>query len=116
MKNYKIELLWPLSLEQLYEFIAHLSLKVCSPFTHRACLSGFKCKLNQVWNVTQNFVIKKMTMGMKHLNKRVDIDPHLLRRILEILPSICCYTYESTLFSAAYSLACLFVFAAWGYF
>ena len=109
--NYKMELLWPPSLEQLFEFIAHLSLKGCSPATARAYLAGigFNCKLIQVCDVTQNFVIKKMITGMERLDKRVDfrlpIDPHLLRKIIEILPSICRSTYESNLFSAAYSLA-----------
>lgn len=112
-------MLWPPSLEQLYECIANLSLKGCSPATARAYIAGigFNCKLNQLCDVTQNFVIKKMLTGIERLNKRVDlrlpIAPSLLKRILEILPSICSSTYESTLFSAAFSLAYFGVLRVW---
>lgn len=102
---------WPPPVEQLIDFIAFLSLEDYSPTTARLYLAGigFHCKMDQLQDTTQNFVLKKLLTGFERNRKRVDtrlpITPQLLGKIINICPYICANKFESCLFSAAFSLA-----------
>lgn len=102
---------WPPSVQDIIDFIAFLSLKGSAPSTARSYLSGigYQCKILQVADPTQNFVVKKLLLGMSRLgskrDKRLPITINLLQSINTVLPSICYSQFEAALFKAAFCLA-----------
>ncbi|XP_062573986.1 uncharacterized protein LOC134235834 [Saccostrea cucullata] len=117
-----LHLIWPPDEKQIIEFVASYSLKGLSSATVRTYLSGtcisFKCKLIGNRDPTQNFVIKKMVVGMSRLQSSVDarlpITPDLLGKILNVLPIVCRSSYETTLFSADFSCSFFGLFRVGG--
>ena len=102
---------WPPNIEHVTRFIAHLSLNKYSPASARLYIAGigYNCKRLNVTDITQNFIVKKMLLGLDKLSKTADsrlpVTPYLLDKILDKLPSVCSSTYESCMFTAAFSLA-----------
>ena len=93
------------------DFIAYLSLGKYAASTARLYIAGigYHCKLEQVQDTTQNFVLKKMLTGFERTHKskdtRLPVTPQLLKRIVEICPMICNSAFESLLFRAVFTLA-----------
>ena len=102
---------WPPPLTQVVDYVSYLSCIGQAWSTARSYVSAisFHCKMQNLEDVTKNFVIVKLLEGMKRLRKpsdsRLPIKPALLSRILQVLPSVCFNQYESWLFKASYSLA-----------
>ena len=103
--------IWPPSLTTLTEFIAFMSLKGFAPSTARSYMSGisFCCKIKNVTEPTNNFIISKLFNGFHRLHKRIDtrlpITYDILRSIVGALPAICYSSFEAQLFKAIFSLA-----------
>lgn len=102
---------WPPSRQHIIDFIAYISSKGCAPSTAKSYISAvaFQCKMLGVSDPTQCFVIRKMLLGMSRLDRRVDsrlpVTPDLLSKLLKSLPNVCKSVYETSLFSAIFSLA-----------
>lgn len=105
------DLNWPPQIDVILDFISYLSVQGYAPSTAKSYIFGisFQCKLLNVNDVSQNFVVKKMLLGMERLDKRVDsrlpITPDLLEKIVKILPAVSSSQYETILFSALFSIA-----------
>ena len=103
--------IWPPSLTTLTEFIAFMSLRGFAPSTARSYMSGisFCCKIKNVTDPTNNFIISKLHNGFHRLHKRIDtrlpITYDILRSIVGALPAICYSSFEAQLFKAIFSLA-----------
>lgn len=103
---------WPPSLIEILSFIVHLNLRNISHSTISCYLSGisFYCKINDVDDPTQKFVVRKVLEGVKRSNGRVNdqrlpITLDLLINIIRILPAVCINSYEAILFKASFSLS-----------
>ena len=102
---------WPPNTQDIVDFLACLSLKGSAPSTARSYLSaiGYHCKMLQVADSTQTFVVKKVLLGMSRLgsqkDKRLPITKELLHRIIMVLSTVCFNQYEASLFQAAFTLA-----------
>ena len=109
--KYSLVQKWPPHLNDLVSYVADLSLRGISAATVRMYLSGigYKCKIMNTADVTQNFIVNKMVEGIKRLHSRSDarapITLDILQRIIKILPVICKSSYETELFTAAYITA-----------
>ena len=73
-------------------------------------LLSFHNKSNKYMDNTQSFVVRKMVDGLKRINAkkkdcRLPISRKMLEQIIKTLSKIFNSLYESTLFSAAFSLA-----------
>ncbi|KAJ8307155.1 hypothetical protein KUTeg_015239 [Tegillarca granosa] len=70
---------------------------------------AYQCKIKNVNDVTQSFIIKKMLTGLRHIDKRIDtrmpITLDILENLLKFLPVICFSSYESVMFTALFTLA-----------
>ena len=88
-----------------------MSLQGQASSTIRSYISGisFKCKVLNIFDPTQNFVVKKMFTGLSRLDKRHDlrmpVTLSILNKIIPSLPSVCSSNYESILFSAVFTIA-----------
>ncbi|KAJ8317263.1 hypothetical protein KUTeg_005167 [Tegillarca granosa] len=104
-------LVWPKFLSQMTDFIAYLSIKGNASSTVKSYISAiaYHCKIHNVYDVTQSFIIKKMVVGLSRLDKRTDvrmpITVDILQKIIRSLSFVCFSKLESTLFSAMFSLA-----------
>lgn len=107
----KLPMIWPPPLENIVHFVSYLSLQGLSANTADSYISaiGYNCKIMNVPDVTQNFIVKKVLEGMKRLKRRADtrlpITPRILCKIVSILPGVCFNTYEGKMFQAAFTLA-----------
>lgn len=92
-------------------FIAHLSLNGYAESTARNYIAaiGYQCKINGYLNTTNSFIVSKLLDGLRRLKGKADsrlpITEEILGRIVGALCNICSNTYESKLFTAAYTLA-----------
>ena len=88
-----------------------MSLQGQASSTIRSYISGisFKCKVLNIFDPTQNFVVKKMLTGLSRLDKRHDlrmpVTLSILSKIIPSLPRVCSSNYESILFSAVFTIA-----------
>lgn len=102
---------WPVPLDHLLHFIAHLSLSGKSASTARSYTSALASvhRFNSMDTITSHFLVQKAITGMARLSQRTDsrqpITAQLLSNIIQVLPSVCINSYEVSLFSAAFSLA-----------
>jgi hypothetical protein len=110
-KEFSLAKLWPPSLSHVTQCIAYLSLNKKSHHTVSLYLSAlnFECKLSQLEDFSNNFIIRKMLEGLRRSNKKKDtrlpISKELLSNLITVLPSVCASDYEAALFSAAFSVA-----------
>lgn len=67
--QYNLESIWHPPIDQLCTFVVHLSLRNTSHSTVSCYLSavGFQCKLMDVMDTTQKFLLRKMLEGIKEL-------------------------------------------------
>ena len=93
-------------------FIAFLSL---SHFSHRTAelyvaAISFQCKIQGMIDPTKHFIVNKTLGGLKRTAKckkvRLPITIDILQGILTKLSAVCFDTYEATLFSSVFVLAC----------
>lgn len=111
-----LKMRWPPLVSNVTSFIADMSLRLYSPATARLYVAGlgYYCKLKGVQDTTQNFVVKKMLLGMERVKKekdsRLPITPKILEQVLEQLPFVCSTSYEACMFKALYSMAYFGVF------
>lgn len=104
-------LTWPPPLEQMIRFIAYNSLIGRAPRTVRQYVSGiaFHCKINNIEDITQKFIVRKLLNGLDKSSSRVDnrlpITFDLLGKLVSILPAICISKYEETLFKSMFLTA-----------
>lgn len=109
--NQQLSILWPPPSNHILMFIAHLSIQGCKQTTARAYTSAiaFKCKVLGNGDPTKHFLVGKVLEGMKRQNNnrdvRMPITLEILNQILHKLPVVCQDTYETSLFSAAFTLA-----------
>lgn len=103
---------WPIPVEDICKFIAHSFESNLSQSTIKCHLAGisFICKLNDLPDPTQKFVVKKMLEGVgrvrgKKSDARLPITHEILVSITKILPYVCNSSYETKLFLAAFSIA-----------
>ena len=109
LNEYNLPDSWPPTLQQLVQFIAHLSkFKKCSFSTINAYLSGisFFLKLNNSQDYTRAFIIQKMLCGLRRIrpvkDTRMPITVDILRKILYVLPFVVSSNYEARLFHATF--------------
>lgn len=110
--NFGFDKIWPAPLQDIVNFIAHMFKSGLSHSTVNTYISGlsFFSRLNNYEDYTNKFIVRKLIDGVKRsrspqLDTRLPISRELLYRIISVLPSICSSSYESRLFSAAFSLA-----------
>lgn len=106
--------IWPVPLNDLLFYIAHLSLQGRSYSSVLTYLSGISYfhKIHNLPDPTKSFLVSKTVEGLKRNNPpkadtRVPISLALLKRIILSLPHICTSSYESVMFASAFSL-CFF--------
>lgn len=103
--------IWPPPQDHIVNFIAHLSLNGYAESTARNYIAaiGYQCKINGYLNTTNSFIVSKLLDGLRRLKGKADsrlpITEQILGRIVGALCNICSNTYESKLFTAAYTLA-----------
>ena len=91
---------WPPTVEQLSLFLAYLSLQSLSHKTARLylCAVGYQCKIQNVNDVTKNFILAKIMLGMQKATSkgksRLPITISLLSSIVAKLPAVCTNAYE----------------------
>ena len=113
---YNLQEPWPPHANELVEFVSYLTYKQFSPNTIKSYISGisYYCKLYNLQDTTQTFLLRKVLMGLGRWNNRTDnrkpITLEILHNIIQLLPTICKSMYESALFSA------IFTTAFYGYF
>ena len=68
---------------------------------------GFQCKMYNVEDITQCFLIKKMMIGIykttKHVDNRLPITLEILNKILVRVDHVCTSLYETNLFAAMFT-------------
>lgn len=102
---------WPPCLQDIVDFIAHLSVSNHAPSTAKTYIAGlsYKCKVLGAFDPTQGFIISKLLQGMSRLDKRRDsrlpITLPLLHDIIRILSVVCSSQFEAALFAAAFAVA-----------
>ncbi|XP_052720177.1 uncharacterized protein LOC128191871 [Crassostrea angulata] len=102
--------IWPPPQDHIVNFIAHLSLNGYAESTARNYIAaiGYQCKINGYLNTTNSFIVSKLLDGLRRLKGKADsrlpITEEILGRIVGALCNICSNTYESKLFTAAYTL------------
>lgn len=108
---YNHRIIWPPTPYQLTQFIAYLAIHKYSLSTAKSYLAGisFYCKISDVSDTTQSFIVKKTLLG--YCRSKVQTDDHkpitldILRKIIVALPSVCTSYYEASLFSAIFTTA-----------
>ena len=112
LREYNIQACWPPTLQQLVQFVAHLSkFKNFSFSTINAYLSGisFYLKINNLQDFTRAFVIQKMLCGLRRIHPvkdtRMPITLDMLKQLTSALPFVCTSIYEANLFKAAFVVA-----------
>lgn len=102
---------WPPHYNQLVDFVSYLSYKQYSPNTVKSYISGISyfCKLYNLSDPTQSFLLRKTLVGLGRKNVQVDerkpVTLTILSSILKLLPTICKSHYETMLFSTIFSTA-----------
>ena len=102
---------WPPPSSHITRFVAYLSLAGYKHSTAQTYIAAISFQAKTLYNVdpTDHFIIKKLLQGMlrtrTHKDSRLPITLQLLQRIIPILQTICCNTYETKLFTAAFTLA-----------
>lgn len=109
--KYGLESTWPVPLHQIVSFISYCAEMAYAPSSINLYISAisFKHKINQWFDHTQSFLVKKLLEGCKrqknHKDNRSPISYDILKEICRHLPNVCRNPYESKLFTAAYTLA-----------
>ncbi len=111
---YKLDNIWPPPCSHIVLFVAYLSMKGKAYKTANCYLSAinFRCKFLEPQNFidfSKNFIVIKMLEGLKRskntTDQRLPITSELLFKISNVLSSVCSSSYETLLFTTAFSLA-----------
>ena len=107
---YNRSLDWPPSLQDVVDFIAHLSAGLLAPSTVRSYISAvsYRCKIQGFVDPTQTLVVSKFMKDMSRLQNRSDKRLPVtlsLCDLIKILPAVCSSNFEASLFAAAFSVA-----------
>lgn len=107
--SYNHQIISPPTPYQITQFIAYLAIHKFSSSAVKSYLAGisFYCKISNVSDTTQSFIVKKTLLGYCHSKVRTDnrkpITLDILRKIIIALPSVCTSHYEASLFSAIFT-------------
>lgn len=105
-----VQITWPPPIDHIVDFIAYLSINGYTESTARSYVAaiGYQCKIQGYCNAAYSFIVSKLLDGFRRLKGRVDsrlpIIDTILDRVVGVLGNICANTYESKLFTAAYTL------------
>ena len=75
-KNFRVQqATWPPNVNEIMDFIAYLSITCCAPSTIKSYISAisYYCKINNLYDATQQFVVRKMLAGVSRLDVRKDL-------------------------------------------
>ena len=114
-KNFRVQqcrqATWPPNVNEIMDFIAYLSITGCAPSTIKSYISAisYYCKINNLYDATQQFVVRKMLAGVSRLDVRKDlrmpITYAILCKIVNSLPMVCSSYFEISLFVAIFTIA-----------
>ncbi|XP_071087974.1 uncharacterized protein [Haliotis cracherodii] len=102
---------WPVPLDQVVNFIAHLSVTNHSPNTVKTYIAGISAnhKFKGMEDCTNHFLVTKLITGMYKSRGRQDtrkpITLDLLKVVINNLTQVCSSSYEVCLFRAVYCIA-----------
>ncbi|XP_071109178.1 integrase/recombinase xerD homolog [Haliotis cracherodii] len=102
---------WPVPLDKVVNFIAHLSVTNHSPNTVKTYIAGISAnhKLKGMEDCTNHFLVTKLITGMYKSRGRQDtrkpITLDLLKVVINNLTQVCSSSYEVCLFRAVYCKA-----------
>lgn len=102
---------YPFKAELIVLFVAYCFENGFAPSTISTYMAGlsFFHKLNNWYDPSELFVVKKLLEGCHRSRKRTDsrapITPQILCAICTVIPQVCYNQYEAYLFQAAYLLA-----------
>lgn len=109
---YKLPDIWPVSVQNIVRYIAHLSHAKTSASTVATYISGLSHvhKLNGFDDPTKSFFVSKILEGFKRKNPgskdlRMPVSSALLKQLINSLPHVCTSSYEASMFASAFSLA-----------
>ena len=112
LSHYGIVQIFPVPIDHLLHFIAHLSIAGTAYRTailYNSALSYIH-KIRGIQDNTQSFIVKKALQGL-HRSRGVTADPRtpltlsILQLVVSALPSVCRSPYEAVLFSTLFSCA-----------
>lgn len=110
-ESHSYSTVWPPHLDHIMNYIATLSLSNISPATIKLNIAAiaFQCKMFNVEDITQCFLIRKMMTGInradKHIDNRLPVTLDILKKVVDGVYIVCTSNYESTLFAAIFTLA-----------
>ncbi|XP_056006415.1 uncharacterized protein LOC125667915 isoform X2 [Ostrea edulis] len=112
LSNCGIAMVFPIPIDHLLNFIAHLSISGTAYRTAALYISALSYfhKLRGIQDNTQSFIVKKALQGL-HKKRGNPVDPRIpltisiLQRVVSALPSVCRSPYEAALFSTIFSIA-----------
>ena len=93
------------------DFVAYLSIQGYASSTIKSYVSAisFKCKMYNIRDETDSYIVKKMLIGVSRLDNRIDLPMPILlsdlKRIIQVLPEVCSSNYEAALFKAIFTMA-----------
>ena len=102
---------WPAPCSHIAHFVAYLSLSKKSPSTAKTYVAALATyhKLRNWSDPTDNFLVQKVIEGFSRSNKRSDIRLPItldrLKQLVSCLHTVCYDSYETVLFTAAFTLA-----------
>ena len=102
---------WPPTVNEIMEYIAFLSLNKHASTTVRSYISAipYQCKIGNMEDTTQQFIVKKMLTGLNRLDVRRDIRMPITREILlkivTALTTVCSSHFEAVMFTSLFTLA-----------
>ena len=109
--QFGLDEIWPYPIQHIAAYIAHLSLSGLAASTinvHTASISYIH-KVNGWQDPTDNFLIQKLKEGCKRQNRagdlRYPITLPILKRLMEVLNTVCRDAFESFLFKAVFLVA-----------
>ena len=102
---------FPPTTEVVCDYIAWLSLKGYASSSIKSYVSAlsYHCKIKNVADPTDTFVVKKLLVGLTRIDVRKDIrmpiTHEILLKILIALPDVCFSNFEAILFSSLFTVA-----------
>ncbi|XP_062582805.1 uncharacterized protein LOC134244566 [Saccostrea cucullata] len=112
LNNCGTTLYFPIPVDHLLNFIAHLSISGTAYRTAALYISALSYihKLRGIQDNTQSFIVKKALQGLHKkrgitLDSRIPLTVSILEHIVSALPSVCRSSYEAVLFSTLFSIA-----------
>lgn len=102
---------WPALFNHIILFVAYLSLQnySCASISTFVSAISFIHKINNLYDPTTSFFVRKLIEGYKRENytsdMRCPITVTVLRKIFNVLSSVCRSNYETKLFKTAFLLA-----------